>query len=98
SGHVPGGEAMTNGFAALRSGQAIARQQIPRLAVSDFRRTILDEVADGLRVAALFGDESAGKVNIYCVLADNARSRLHAGITTLESDGLESLTPECPQL
>jgi Ni,Fe-hydrogenase III large subunit len=88
----------TNGFTTLRTGQAIARRQIPRLSFADLRRIILDEVADGLRVAALFGDAPAGNVDVYAVLADSARARLHVGMTTLDSDTFQSLTPDCPQV
>ena len=48
-----------NELAVLRNGQAIARERIPNLAMHQFRRAILDAVADGQRVAALFAD--AGK-------------------------------------
>src|SRR5205085_9930009 len=36
-----------------------------------------------------------GDVDLYAVLADDARSLLRVGRTTLESDALPSLTPEC---
>ncbi len=88
-----------NGFTTMRTGQAIPRRQIPRLPFADFRRIILDEVADGLRVAALFGDApAAGNVDVYAVLADSARARLRIGMTTLDSDKFQSLTPDCYQV
>src|SRR3954447_15642026 len=87
-----------NGFAHLRAGQAIARGQIPSLACEAFHQTIVDAVAKGQRVIALFGDAptTTGKVDLYAVLADSARGQLHAGKTTLESDRFPSLTPACP--
>jgi Ni,Fe-hydrogenase III large subunit len=87
-----------SGFTTMRTGQAIQRRQIRCLPCAEFRQTILDAVADGLRVAALFGDDSSGKVDVYAVLADSARAQLQAGMTTLDTDRFPSLTPECPQL
>jgi Ni,Fe-hydrogenase III large subunit len=89
-----------NGFAVLRTGQAIPREKIPTLPIVDFRRTIVDAVAARQRVAALFGDDSSetGKVDLYAILSDSGRSLLFAGKTTLESDSYESLTSDCPQV
>ena len=87
-------------FIRLRNGQSVPRRQIPRLPIAEFRQTILNGVADGMRVAALFGDaiSDAADVDIYVLLADNKNARLYAGMTTLESDQFPSLTPDCPQV
>jgi Ni,Fe-hydrogenase III large subunit/Ni,Fe-hydrogenase III component G len=89
-----------NGFAILRTGQAIPRQQLQPVSFEEFRGTVVDAVADGQRVAALFGDApaSTGKVDLYAVLADSARGLLHVGKATLDSDRFRSLTPDCPQV
>jgi len=89
-----------NGFAALRSGQAIPRVRIPQVPFADFRRTIVDAVGGGQRVAALFGNapSSTGNVDLYVVLADGARALLRVGKTTLNSDCFPSMTPECSQV
>jgi Ni,Fe-hydrogenase III large subunit len=89
-----------NGFAILRTGQAIPRGQIPQVSFEEFRRAIVSGVADGQRVAALFGDAptSTDRVDLYAVLADSARGLLHVGKTTLDSDRFPSLTPDCPQV
>ena len=89
-----------NSFAALRTGQAIPRAQVPQLPFADFRRTVVDAVKSGQRVAALFGDvaDSSGGVDLYAVLADSARGLLRVGTTTLDSDQFPSLTPDCPQV
>jgi Ni,Fe-hydrogenase III large subunit len=86
-----------NGLTTLRTGQAIAREQIQQLSFEAFRRAIVDAVAGGQRVAALFGDAPTDKVDLYAVLADSARGLLRVGKTTLDSDRFASLTPDCPQ-
>jgi Ni,Fe-hydrogenase III large subunit len=89
-----------NGFAVLRTGQAIPRGQVPQVSIQDFRRTIVSAVASGQRVAAFFGDAptSTERVDLYAVLADSARGLLHVGKATLDSDRFPSLTPDCPQV
>ncbi|HEV3145651.1 MAG TPA: NADH-quinone oxidoreductase subunit C [Gemmataceae bacterium] len=87
------------GLARLRNGQAMARGRIPELAVAKFRQAILDAVADGQRVAALFGAQREDNgVDLYVVLADAAHALLRVGKTGLGSDHFPSLTPECPQV
>jgi Ni,Fe-hydrogenase III large subunit/Ni,Fe-hydrogenase III component G len=87
-------------FAPLRAGQATARAQVPEVSLGDFRRTILEAVAAGQRVAALFGDAPAatGKVDLYAVLADSTQALVRVGKTRLDSDSFPSLTPDCPQV
>jgi len=88
------------GFAALRVGQAIPRGQVPQLPFADFRESVVNAVAGGQRVAALFGDvpDSTGNVDVYTVLGDSTRALLRVGKTTLDSDRFPSLTPDCPQV
>jgi Ni,Fe-hydrogenase III large subunit len=88
----------TDGFTAARTGQAIASRQIPEMPLVDFHRSIVDSVNSGQRVAALFGDATSGRVDLYAVLADSTRGLLHIGKTTLESECYPSLTPNCPQV
>jgi Ni,Fe-hydrogenase III large subunit len=94
-------------FTTLRNGQAIPRAQVPDVNFADFRRTIVDAVAGGQRVAALFADvplpaEGEGRLTgnpeLYVVLADSNRALLHVGKAALESDRYPSLTPDCPQV
>ncbi len=89
-----------NGFALLYPGLAIPRGRIPQMSFHDFRRTIVGAVANGQRVAALFGDvpSATDKVDLYAVLADSANGRLRVGKTTLDSDRFPALTPDCPQV
>lgn len=87
-------------FASLRNGESIPCAQVPKMSFVEFRRTIVDAVAAGRRVSALFGDAPAGTgdVVLYAVLADSARALLHVGQARLDSDQFASLTPDCPQV
>jgi Ni,Fe-hydrogenase III large subunit len=89
-----------NGFAALHTQKSISLRRIPQLSFAEFRRTIMDAVDEGQRVAAFFGDapDPSGKVDLYAILADSAQGILRTGKTTLESDRFDSLTPDCPQV
>jgi Ni,Fe-hydrogenase III large subunit len=88
------------GFLPLRTGQPVPVAQIAESSYDTFRKTILDAVRVGQRVAALFGDVPAqsDRVDLYTVLADSSRGRLRVGKTTLETDHFASMTPECPQV
>jgi Ni,Fe-hydrogenase III large subunit len=88
-----------NGFALLRAGQAIPREQIRKVSFEEFRGAVVAAVAGGQRVAALFGDAPTpnGPVDLYAVLADSARGVLRVGTATLDADRFPSLTPDCPQ-
>ncbi len=46
-----------NDFATLRNGQTIPRTQVPEVPFADFRRGIVESVAAGQRIAALFGED-----------------------------------------
>lgn len=87
-------------FATFQNARAIPRADIPQLPMADFRRGILDAVADGNKVTALFGDapDPNGHVDLYAILADNHRARLKVGKTHLQSFTFASLTPDCPQV
>ncbi len=84
-------------FKTLRNGEAVPHAQIPELPFADFRREIVDAVAAGQRIAALFGDATAtsGKVDVYIVLADSTQGLLAVAKTRLEEDSFQSLTPDC---
>ena len=83
----------------VRTAQAVPRGRIPCLPFAEFRRSVVEGVEDGQRIAALFGDapDPPGDVDVYAVLADGARGLLRVCRTTLESDSFPSLTPDCPQ-
>jgi Ni,Fe-hydrogenase III large subunit len=89
-----------HGFVSLRNGQTLPRAAVQEISSADFRKNVLDAVAAGRRVAALFADASAGSddVVLYAVLADSAHSLLHVGKTRLEGDRFPALTPDCAQV
>jgi Ni,Fe-hydrogenase III large subunit len=99
----------TKGFRGLYNGEAIRRSQIPELAFADFRSAILNAVARGQSVVALFADGPVppqppltkggnDRIDLYAVLGDSARALLRVSKTRLESDNFPSLTPDCPQV
>jgi Ni,Fe-hydrogenase III large subunit len=87
-----------NGFAEVHTGEPIPRSQIPRWPAAVFCQAIVEAVADGNRVSALFGDVSTGPVEIYAVLADSSRGLLRVAATELETERFPSMTPTCPQV
>lgn len=86
-------------FVTIRNGQPIPRKQIQELSFPDFRREMVEAVAGGQRIAALFGDASAAEehVDIYGILANNSSASMRVVRTRLESDSFQSITPDCPQ-
>jgi Ni,Fe-hydrogenase III large subunit len=86
-------------FTPLRPGHALARADVAELPLAEFQRSVVDAVAGGQRIAALFGDapDADGPVGLYVVLADSPRALLHLARTRVEGDRLPSLTPDCPQ-
>jgi len=87
-------------LAKLRNGMRLDRQAIPCLEWAPFRSAILDGVAKGAQVAALFGrtaDADEG-VELYVVLAEREGGGLTAARTLVTGEGFPSLTPECPQV
>ncbi len=89
-----------SGFSILRMGQAIPRNEIRAASYEEFRKTILEAVSHGQRVAALFGDApaSVSGVDLYAVIADSSRGTLRVGKVALDSERFPSMTPDCPQV
>lgn len=87
-------------LATVTNGQAIQLEAIPQFDTADLQRAILDGVAKGWRVAALFGvaTGSVEQTMLYVVLASDKQSRLYIGRTQVEGDQFASLTPRCPQV
>jgi Ni,Fe-hydrogenase III large subunit len=86
-------------LAAIHPGHAVPRSAVPDLSFDDFRSAIVRGVSRGQRVASLFADEPepGGRLALYAVLADAARSVLRVGRTILDGDHYPALTPDCPQ-
>jgi Ni,Fe-hydrogenase III large subunit len=87
-------------FATTRNGLAIGVADVPGCDFVRFRRTIVDAVADGARVLALFGDTSAadGAVDLYAILSDDTTGLIYVGTTQVKHNEFHSLTPDCPQV
>ncbi len=99
-------------FTRVLNGRSIDVASIPAVPHAPFADALLAAVADGQRVASCFGARagtragaSAGAragaddpVELFAVLADDARSELHVGRTRVESGVFPSLTPRCPQV
>jgi Ni,Fe-hydrogenase III large subunit len=81
----------------LANGQAVDVREVAFLTLGDFREYIIEAVAQGLRLAALFArprDERS--FQLWAVLADDSRSLL-IPFYTETADSYPSLTRECPQ-
>lgn len=87
-------------FLKITNGQAVQLDTIPVLVFDRFRQTILDGVAEGQRVSAMFGDSTpqSGFTILYVVIADDEQNQLYVGRTHIEGDEFPSLTPQCPQV
>lgn len=84
-------------FSPLANGQAVKIQAVPALPLWEFRESIINAVAQGMRIAALFGrpvDER--NVQLWAIMADDSRSMLFPFHSETD-DSFQSLTPQCPQ-
>lgn len=88
-------------FAELALSQAVPLDSIPELELDAFQETLLGLVAAGCRVSSMFGARlSAGtskRIDLFAVLADDARNRLLVGRTSASGE-FPSLAPRCPQV
>ncbi|HPS53233.1 MAG TPA: NADH-quinone oxidoreductase subunit C [Phycisphaerae bacterium] len=87
-------------FVTLTNGRAANLESIPTLEFKDFSRAVIDKVATGGRVAAMFGAAShqPAVTHIYAIIADDSQNRLCVTRTSVEGCEFESLTPQCPQV
>ncbi len=86
--------------AAFTNGRSIELDAIPTLTLEGFEDAVLDAVADGERVAAMFGaaGERAAEMLLYVVLASDHENRLGVARTVIDAERFPSLTPRCPQV
>jgi Ni,Fe-hydrogenase III large subunit len=84
----------------VRNGARWARESIPCLEWPDFRAAILDSVAEGASVAALFGHlpDVSAPVELYVVLMNRSQSAIGVARTRVSGESFPSLTPECAQV
>ncbi len=80
----------------LRNGEAADAREIPVLGVAEFRRRVIEEVARGAQIAALFGRPLDGSVHLYALLTHPLNGTLSISSASAR-DGYPALTPECPQ-
>ena len=80
----------------IYNGWAADLSELPRLPVADFRAAVIDRVARGGRLAALFGLPRDGKLDLVAVLAFDRDGMLELASAPVGAS-YESLTPECPQ-
>ncbi len=87
-------------FAELCNGRAASLDAIPTLEFDIFKQTILNGVASGHRVSAMFGNstQQSDITEIYAVMADDEMNLLYVGRTQIKGDRFSSLTPDCPQV
>ncbi|MCK9377422.1 MAG: NADH-quinone oxidoreductase subunit C [Syntrophobacterales bacterium] len=81
----------------LANGEAVDVRDVSALPLEEFRECLVEAVAQGMRLSALFGrpvDER--RMQLWAILADDSQSLLIPLCT--ETDGsYPSLTPQCPQ-
>ncbi|MCX6993223.1 MAG: hydrogenase [Kiritimatiellaeota bacterium] len=78
-------------------GAPVRFDRLPRVPVADFRETVIRDVAQGARLAALFGLETpAAEIELVAILAHAERGVL-AALTTRPGAVYPALTPDCPQ-
>jgi len=91
----------SNGVAlrTFTNGWSIDLASIPALDQDVFGQAIVDAVAQGQRVVALFGapGQKPDVTTLYVVLADDEENLLAAARTAVTGDRFASLTPRCPQ-
>ena len=84
----------------LCNGQSVDLAAIPQVSFAQFTRLIVQAEAAGLRVSALYADDSieTDATDLYAILADDGENRIRVARTTIAGDRFESLTPQCPQV
>ena len=79
----------------LRPGERGDTDAVPVLPTDAFRQLVLDEVAGGGRLSALFGTRAQSGARLWCVIARDEESRLAVAATDV-ADTYRALTPDCP--
>jgi Ni,Fe-hydrogenase III large subunit len=82
---------------SLANGQAVDVRDVSVLSLWEFREYLIDAVAHGMRLSALFGRPLDKRhVQLWAVLADDSLSLL-IPLCTETVGSYPSLTPQCPQ-
>jgi len=80
----------------LHNTEPVPLDEIPVLAQSEFRTSVIEAVAGGSRLCALFGQPAGESVRLIAVLARD-RAGLLSVLSTEVSDSYAAITPECLQ-
>jgi Ni,Fe-hydrogenase III large subunit len=88
---------MSAGVVTARNAEAVELSRIPLSGIDEFRTIVINGVARGQRISALFATEVDGALELVAVLADAQRSRLVLARARPRGDSFPSMTPECPQ-
>ena len=81
----------------LRNRHAVPVGDVPAESPDAFRETIVEGVAGGWRIVALFGTpEDAERTRLFAVLANDAEGEIGATSTVVE-ERYRALTPDCRQ-
>jgi Ni,Fe-hydrogenase III large subunit len=80
----------------LHSGETLALEEIPVLPIDALRARVVEEVARGARIAALFGTPRSAGVRLVAVLA-HPRSATWSVAFADVGERYPALTPDCPQ-
>ena len=84
---------------SVRNGRALERDQIPELALDDFRSLVIAAPSQHRRIAALFGTEARDeRIELVVVLANDGEGLIEIAATALEGDAFPSMTTDCPQV
>lgn len=86
---------MTAGL-SLPNGGVVALADIPSFPIAEFRRSILADIRDGGRLAALFGCPAGDAVRLYALMAMKDTGLISV-VSSEVRDSYPALTPECPQ-
>ncbi|HVO24367.1 MAG TPA: NADH-quinone oxidoreductase subunit C, partial [Candidatus Margulisiibacteriota bacterium] len=79
------------------NGAAVNTRDVPELAVAEFREAVIRGVDAGARIAAFFGQSSAGgHVRLIAVLAQGDTGTLDL-LSTVVGETYPALTPDCTQ-
>ena len=86
-----------NGWLATRNNRSEARADIPAWTLPDLAAEIIRRCQEGLRLAALFGVPTDGRLTVYAILADDSAARLWiAGAVAAPGVAYPAITREVP--
>ncbi|HYU26501.1 MAG TPA: hydrogenase, partial [Thermoanaerobaculia bacterium] len=88
---------MTPDLLRRRNAQPAPLADVPLHDGPWFRRTIVDSVGQGARIASLFARENDGGVELVVVLAKDATGELGLARTRLGGDAFPSIAADRPQ-